>query len=161
MLSQKEAVYNAVQSVHTFEDGSSFSLSSEEKLQVIEIVTAGFQSGEVSMSEAAHEKYIGSGDDKALFTYTRSLVDNWLRKDTRMNGGVKYETKNPGSRAGSGDDTIKNLKALRSTLTDAEQIATIDEAISQRQAELKAERAPKVEVDYDHIPDDVKQALGL
>ena len=58
-------------------------------------------------------------------------------RNTRLNGSEKYEAKNPGSRAGSGDEQIKALKALKSTLTSLEDIEAIDKAIETRTAEIK------------------------
>ena len=46
-------------------------------------------------------------------SYASGLVNNWFRKDIRLNGGMKYEVKNPGSRQGAGDQQLKALKTLR------------------------------------------------
>jgi len=158
MKNQKEAVFTAVASITSIEDNT-VSLTTDQRAQVISIVAAGFEANEISMSEAACVKYLGNPTE--LRKYSSSLVNNWLRKDTRLNGGAKYETKNPGSRAGSQDDMVKNLKALRASITDADKIAQIDEAITTRQAELKAAQAPTVQVNYDLIPADLKSKLGL
>jgi hypothetical protein len=158
MKNQKEAVYSAVASITSI-DNDLVVLSKEERAQVISIVAAGFEASEVAMSEAACIKYLGNPTE--LKKYTSSLVNNWLRKDTRLNGGAKYVTKNPGSRAGSQDDLIKNLKALRASLSDDDKIAQVDEAITARQAEIKATKAPTVEVNFDLIPADLKSKLGL
>ena len=158
MKNQKEAVFAAVTSI-TNVDGNTAILSKEERAQVITIVAAGFEANEISMSEAACVKYLGNPTE--LRKYSSSLVNNWLRKDTRLNGGAKYVTKSPGSRAGSQDEMVKNLKALRASVVDDDKIAQIDEAIATRQAELKAAKAPTVEVNYDLIPADLKSKLGL
>ena len=54
MLSQKQAVYNAVQSVlaesgKSHEDFTKCELSKDERAQVISIVTTGFEQGEVEL----------------------------------------------------------------------------------------------------------------
>lgn len=159
MVNQKAAVYNAVSSITNFEDGDKVTLTTEGRAQIISIVAAGFEANEVSMSEVACQKYLGNPQE--LKKYTSGLVNNWLRKDTRMNGGDKYTTKNPGSRAGNGDSMVKNLKALKSTLTDQDKIDQVEQAIQQRQAELKAEKAKDVAIDFDQIPAELKATLGL
>ena len=156
MKNQKEAVYSAVVSIINV-DGNTAVVTTEERAQIIDIVAAGFEANEISMSEAACNKYLGNPTE--LRKYSSSLVNNWLRKDTRLNGGAKYVTKSPGSRAGSQDELIKNLKALRVTLHDDDKIAQVTEAIAERQAELKARSAPTVDLDL--IPSDLKAKLGI
>lgn len=158
MRNQKEAVFSAVCSVlnqDSFDEA--VELTKEERATVIEIVTQGFANGEVELSEAAQSKY---DSDSKLKTYTNGLVSNWLRKDKRLNGGVKHTIKNPGSRAGAGDAILKNLKLFKSTLTDAEHIAAVDQEIEKRMEQLKAERAKKVEIDMTLIPADLQDLVN-
>ena len=158
MLTQKEAVYNAITSVIDFEDGDKVELTKEQKANVVSLVVAGFQANEVALSDNAREKF---SDSKKLTTYTGGMVNNWMRKDTRINGGDKYITKNPGSRAGSGDATMKNLKLLKSTLTDEDKIAQVETAIEARKTELAAEKAKSVEIDYSQIPVELLETLNI
>jgi hypothetical protein len=158
MLNQKSAVFNAVCSVLGQESfDSAIELSKEDRATVIEMVAEGFTAHEVELSEGAREKY----DSPAkLKTYTNGLVSNWVRKDKRLNGGVQHTIQNPGSRAGSGDKVIKELKKLRSTFTEADQIEACDAEIEKRMAKIKAEKAKNVEIDYSLIPEDLKDLLG-
>jgi hypothetical protein len=158
MINQKTGVYNAVKSITSFDDGFCVQLTKDEKATVIEIVCAGFESGEIEMSEKAKDKYIG---DTKLKSYVGGLVNNWLRKDTRMNGGDKYVTKNPGSRAGSGDTILKNLRLLKSTITDEAKLESIDSAIDARMAEIATEKAKDVEIDFSTIDPELLKKLGL
>ena len=88
------------------------------------------------------------------------MVSNWIRKDLRLNGGEKYETKNPGSRAGQGDDQLKNLKALKAQ--HPEHATEIDVEIAKRVAELGlAKKKNTVTVDLDKIPAELRAQLGL
>ena len=92
------------------------------------------------------------------------MVDNTFRKDKRMNGGVKHEIKNPGSRAGSGDEVVKNLRALLSTTTDESAKSSISTAISTRIEELKAlkpKSAKKVKIDFDLIPEELRHLIAV
>lgn len=154
--SQKEAVFSAI--VEILGDVSGVvELTTEQRKEVISSIMGGFANGTVELSSEASTKY---DTDAKLKSYTQGLVSNWLRKDTRLNGGAKHITKNPGSRAGSGDDTVKALRALRSTLTDADQIAEIDSEIAQRVSALKASKVPKVTINADLIPENLRHLVG-
>lgn len=155
---QKNGVFAAVCSVFNQESfDSAVECTKEQRATIIEIVTKGLSEGEIEMSDAARAKY---NTDAKMKTYTNGLVSNWLRKDTRLNGGEKHVIKNPGSRAGSGDKVVKELRKLKSTFTDPEQIAAVDAEIEKRLAKIKAERAKSVEIDMSLIPDDLKDYLG-
>lgn len=158
MLSQKAAVYNAVQSIHSFDDNQEVTLTKDERAQVVTIVCAAFDAHEVALSDAARAKF---DTPEKLRSYTSGMVNNWLRKDTRMNGGTKYVTKNPGSRAGSADALIKNLKLLKSTISDPDKLTQIEAAIEARQAEIKVEKAKDVEIDFSAISPELLEKLGL
>lgn len=156
-INQKEAVYVATMNYLaeqgiSFDDGQTPSakdvLGSDGRKAVISLVAAGFASGEVSMSDAAKDKY---QTETSIHKYSSELVANWLKKDTRLNGGEKHAAKNPGSRVGSGDDVIRELKKLRQIQAeDAEAVTLIDEAIKARQAEIAP--AKVVSIDTSKLP---------
>jgi hypothetical protein len=76
--------------------------------------------------------------DEELRKYIPGLVNNWMRKDLRLNGGSPYVTKNPGIRAGSGDEQLRNLKLLLTKVSgDSEATAAVKAAIEERQAQIK------------------------
>ena len=157
-VNQKTGVFNAVTSVLEQDSfDSACELSKEQRAQVIEIVTEGFIAEEIEMSAEARAKH---NTDAKMKTYTNGLVSNWLRKDKRLNGGEQYKAKNPGSRAGSGDKVIKELKKLMSTFTEQDQIDAVQTEIDKRLTSLKAEKAKSVEIDMSLIPDDLKELLG-
>ena len=164
-MNQKSAVYAATMSVLAdqgvdFNEGMDIKplLTKDIRKSIISVVTQGILAGEVEFSAEAKAKY---SDQAKVTTYVNGLVNNWHRKDTRFNGGEKYVAKNPGSRAGSGDQVLKNLKALRSTRTDAEELKAIDAAIAKRQGEVTEEKSKKVTVDLDKIPAELLETLGL
>jgi hypothetical protein len=136
---QKEAVYTAISSVLaeagiTINEGDNFAthLNRELRAQVTEILVEGFNSGKISLDKPRE-------DDAELRTYCSGLTSNWLRKDTRMNGGIKYEPKNPGSRAGSTDPQVKAMRTLlqtRDNLSDEDK-KEIQGAIDRRVAEVR------------------------
>ena len=156
VMTQKEAVFSAVSEVLGSFSGSA-ELSTEQRKEVINSIMSGFTSGSVELSSEAASKY---DTDAKLKSYTQGLVSNWLRKDPRLNGGNKYEAKNPGSRTGSGDDTVKALRALRTTLTDAEQIAEVENEIATRVAAFKASKQPKVQINADLIPESLRHLVN-
>ena len=143
MVSQKEAVFTAVTSVCGNNEGP-YTPTREQRAQINLILFEGFKAGSIQLEKEF--------DDAGLKAYVSGLQSNWLRKDKRLNGGVAYTAKNPGSKAGSTDPQIKALRALLSTMTDVEGRMEVQEAIDARLAELK----PKVEVDLSALPEHIK-----
>jgi hypothetical protein len=161
-IKQKDAVYNAIENLFS-QSGKSIegqvALTKEERAEVVEMITVGIHEGEVEFSDEAKTKY---PDFKSIKSYVPGLVNNWLRKDTRLNGNTKYEAKNPGSRSGQGDDVLKNLKALRTqlvTLGDTEGLTAVDQEITNRKSELTKSKAKKVEINVDLIPESLRHLI--
>lgn len=148
-VNQKEAVYNAVSSLGEVIPGQKVELTKAAKESVLDALVQGFEDDEIELSSKQ--------DD--IRKYSVGLLNNWLRKDTRLNGGDRYEAKNPGSRSGSGDDMVKNLRLMLKTEVSAAQKVIIEAAIASRIAVIKPTKV--VEVDYSKIPDDIKKALGI
>lgn len=155
-MSQKASVFAAVCEVLGETVNRLVQLTKEQRVKVIDIVTDSIMSKDTDFSPEARAKYPTRDDVKG---YTNGMVSNWLRKDLRLNGGSKYETKNPGSRAGSGDEVLKNLKNLKTTLTDAEHLKAVDEAIAERQAQVAAEKAKTVTIDITKIPEELRHLI--
>lgn len=111
--------------------------------------------GEVELSDSARAKY-GESVDVLTSKYTMGMVTNWFNKSKELNGGVKYETKNPGSRIGSGDEQLKELGLLRKQLLqigNEDGVRRVDEAITARRAEIQAAKQPVVEINKDNLPE--------
>jgi len=157
MTKQNDAVFAAVCSV-VGADGFSDAvvLNKEQRELVIGMVTDGIMSGNVDFSAEARTKH---DTEAKVKTYVGGMVSNHLRKDKRLNGGEKYQAANPGSRAGSSDDMIKNLKLLRSQLADASDIASIDTAIEARLAEIKALTVKAVAIDVSALPEEFRHLV--
>jgi hypothetical protein len=152
--SQKEAVFNAVTHVlgTSVPDAGAVVLSSEQRKQVNMILFEGFRAGTIELDREF--------TDTELKAYVSGLQSNWLRKDKRLNGGIAYTPKNPGSRAGQGDAQLKALRALQKTQTDPAKIAEIQTYINRRMAEIKPS-ASKVEVNVADLPAELAESLGL
>ncbi len=149
-ITQGEAVFQAVvQVVGTLDGGMKYELTKTQLEQVHEQVVGMFLTG-----VTAHSK---SSDEVTIRKYVPGLVNNWLRKDKRLNGGTSYVAKNPGSRSGSGDESIKAMKTLLSITTDADAKAEIQLAIEARQAEIK----PKVALNVDALPEALRHLVKV
>ena len=130
-MTQKAAVFAAVCNVFGVTSfDAKVEPTKEERAQVNEILFAGFQEGKI-----AYDGELPS--DSELKSYVSGLQSNWLRKDSRLNGNVKYVAKNPGSRAGSTDPQVKAMRQLLATKTDTSERAEIQSFIDKRLAEIK------------------------
>jgi len=139
-MKQSEAVYQALVNVVGSWD-SVCTPTAEQRAQVNAILFSGFRAGTIDLRDM--ESY----DDKGLKSYVSGLQSNWLRKDKRLNGGIKYEAKNPGSRTGMGDASIKAMKALLSTVSDPTGRAEIQGCIDARIAEIAPTKVVTISVD--------------
>lgn len=158
-MNQKEGVFSAVVGiVGDWDKDQACPITSEQRKQVIEQVTEGLLHGEIELSESARAKYDTA--DK-MRKYVNGLVSNWLRKDKRLNGNEEYQIKNPGSRAGAGDDVIKELRKLRSTFSKgSDEYQAIDDQIEKRLEQLRTEKAKTVTIDIDKIPEELRHLVG-
>lgn len=139
---QKDAVFSAINSVLSengiqVNEGDNFAtyLTRELRAQVTNVLVEGFNKGTISLDKTFE-------GDAELRTYCSGLISNWLRKDTRLNGGVKYVPQNPGSRAGSSDPQLKAMRTLLATRVDLsdEDRAEIQGEIDKRLAEVKSSK---------------------
>jgi hypothetical protein len=150
-ITQKDAVFNAISSVLaeagvSVPEGQSYSehMTRERRAQVTNILVEGFNTNTVEL-----DKTFSEADLRA---YASGLQSNWLRKDSRLNGGTKYVAKNPGSRVGAGDAQLKALRALLSSKTDADERSEIQSFIDARVTEIGASKKKTVTVDFSVLP---------
>jgi hypothetical protein len=151
-MKQNDAVFGAVCVVLKC-DGfdSAVDVTSEQREMVVQIVTEGILSGKVSFTNEAKVKY---DTDAKVKGYVVGMVSHHLRNDKRLNGGVKREIKNPGSRSGSGDEQLKALKLLQSNYNNgSEEWHEIEAAIANRTLEIQATRKPKATINIDALPE--------
>lgn len=162
-MNQKDGVYSAVvafceENNIDFQDGNKFDPSKEQRKEIVSMVASAMEAGEVDLSDSARAKH---STPEKLHSYCNGLVSNWLRKDKRLNGGVKYEIQNPGSRAGAGDDVVKELRKLKATFPQgSEQRDAIDQEIEKRLEKIRAEKAKSVEINTDLIPEELQHLIG-
>jgi len=145
-MTQKEAVFMAICNVTGHKDGK-LVISPEQRKQVNMILFDGFRNESIELDR----EYT----DSELKSYVSGLQSNWIRKDKRFNGGIQYQPKNPGSRAGSGDPQLKNLKALLSTMSTTDYTdddrAEVQGYIDVRVAEIATTKQVAT-VNFDALP---------
>jgi hypothetical protein len=155
-MSQKEAVYQAVINVTGHGGEGKCEPTKEQRAQVNAILFEGFKSGAIELDREYN--------DTDLKGYVSGLQSNWLRKDKRLNGGIKYTAKNPGSRARSTDSQLQAMKALLTTMSgpefsDADR-AEVQSHIDARVNELKAAKQAKT-VNFDALPSELRAKFGI
>ena len=154
MTSQKEGVFNAIEAFmiennKEFEVGAKCTLSTEDRKTVIGMLVSATHANELEVKSKKAQADLNA--------YWNGTVSNWLRKDTRLNGGSKYVTKNPGSR--SSDAQLKNLKLLLIKVKGSEHESDVVEAITKRTEEIAVEKNKAVEIDTSFLPDSLKNLV--
>ena len=155
MRNQRTATVEALVNVYNETAESEFVFNGEVNLKDVitpqqkdktkAILFNAFKTKQVSYKPSFQYKV---DNDAELNKYIGGLINNWLRKAPELNGGERYVIQNPGSRTGSSDPQIRELKKLLSKFKGTENEAKIQAAIGNRIAELK----PEVEIDTDLIP---------
>jgi hypothetical protein len=132
MIKQKDAVFAAI----TEAQGNKLE-GKEAIAYAVEKVSAGLMDKTVQHST-------GFTDPAKALGYARSLVANWMSKDTRLNGGEKYA---PKTKRGPQvkDERLRTLKESHKSLiahqADPALIAKVEAAMQARQAEVQAEKS--------------------
>ena len=154
-VTQKEAVFSAITNTLaeynlSFEEGQDVVplMNREIRSQVNNILVEGFKAGTIQIDD--------SYDPSKLKGYASSLQSNWIRKDKRLNGGIAYVAKNPGSRVGNTDASIKAMKVLLATLTSEEEKAEVQGYIDQRMTEINAAKIKATTINFDALPEALK-----
>lgn len=156
---QKEAVFNAVKTVveatGTFAEGSNVAetISKDQRKQIVGMLVEGFNAGTIELNKQF--------DAKEINAYASGLVSNWLRKDTRLNGGAAYTPSKTGTTRSS-DPQIKAMKALLASgqVTDPAGIEEINTFIANRQAEIAKAKRPTISVNFDALPEALREKFA-
>lgn len=168
MFKQSEAVSHFTKQVlgASFQDGVDVKsyITEDQKQQVIDCVTSSIMENGTKISDEAKAKY---SDQKSLRRYVAGMVTNWFNKSPGLNGGGKYETKAPGTRKGSQDEVVKNLRILKKQLTEAgntQGLAEVESALAERLSQLEAAKPRKAKatkpVDESSIPEHLRDLIG-
>lgn len=148
MSSQKEVVFTAVTAVIGVTDGEQVKLTADQRSQIVKIITDAILSGDMSMKDAAKEKY---STEKSARKYANELLSNWLKKDTRLNGGAKYQSKRSPALK-SVDSVLANLMVLLQNIrkdpdADPTAEASVLKEIEDRKVELGLIKRPEIDVE--------------
>ena len=168
-MKQSDAVYQVTVQVLA-ENGIKFTsgetiihdvISREVRSAVADRLVSLFQEGQVELKQTP-ANLAKLADAKLLRSYVTGLMTNWYNKDKRFNAGASYEAKNPGSRQGSQDPVIKELKTLLKHLEekgDEANASKVKDAISDRLSEIKPSvQAPAINLDA--IPDHLRDLVS-
>lgn len=153
-MTQNEAVFQAVLAVFGNKgelDGAvpeTGKWTDDQKNKVYGMLMQSFKAGE-------WDKNSGGQDEAAVMKYIPGLVNNHVRKDTRLNGGTKYEVKRPGIRTGSGDESVKAMRTLLSMTTDPAAKQAIQAEIDKRLETIK----PKTVIDVEKLPESLRHLV--
>lgn len=165
MMNQRNAVVSTILSVleesginYELNGSTSVSevLTDSHKAKIRDILFLGFKQKQISYSADFQHKV---DNDAELKKYVSGLLNNWIRKAPEFNSNTKYQAKNPGSRAGAGDEQVREMKKLLSATTDAKAKELIQQAIDNRLAEIKPTK--EVTINLESIPAELREALGL
>ncbi len=134
-MTQKDAVFSVVTSIivgsgikfQVNKDVAANILTKDMRTQVNNALVEKFLTGDVELSDEARGKLT---DEPALRAYVSGLVSNWLRKDSRLNGGIAAPKKS------NADPQLKALKKLQSSQTDPSRRLEIQTFIDKRTSEL-------------------------
>jgi len=143
-MNQKDAVFSAVVTVLT-EASVDFTVGVTDlglhvnkalRSKITNLLVQQFAADDVKLSTEAKAKL---NDNAKMRTYVSGLISNWLRKDTRLNGGKKETVtrKRASVNKCDTDSQIKALKLLLKTQIDADKKIEIQSFIDKRIAELQ------------------------
>jgi hypothetical protein len=162
MKNQRQATVETIVNVYYDHTGNDYELNgevimndvftSEMKKETHSTLFQMFKGGHIQYRPEFQAKV---DDDAKLTSYISGLVNNWLRKAKELNNGQAYVAKNPGIRAGSGDNIVRELKKLLVKVKGTPNEAKVQAAIDKRLEEIK----PVVEIDTSLIPAELQGLL--
>ena len=147
MKSQKQSVLDAITTIKGI---LSKELTKEEYLKVSEIVLQEIEDGVCRFDSV--DKY---NTIELRFKYVKGMVNNWLRKSSELNDGVKYTpnfTKGPQK-----SETLKALEALAEQLPDNEEVLSALESEKQKESENKVK---KQVINIEALPEHLKKYVS-
>ena len=157
MTTQKQVVISAIIEVTGSINGK-VTLTSEQRKQVLDIIAVQLVEQNCISADATHKDLASLRKH-----YVSGLLTNWMNKAPELNGGVKYEAKNPGSR--TKDATLQALKAIVEQFTadnNPNLPAAVEEYNKCFDALKKAKAKTKsTEIDFSVLPAETLARLNL
>jgi hypothetical protein len=150
VMKQVDAVIAIVSGIQGFVPG--VKLNDAQRKEALDLVCAGLTAGEIDMSAGARAKH---DTEAKMRLYASGLITNWCNKSKELNGGVKYQAKNPGSRSGS--EEFKQAVLLKKYLTEKGQ--DIPEALEQFITDNTPVKTEKV-LEVSALPEHLQKLVG-
>ena len=133
-------------------------LTDVDKKEVRTMLFSQFRDGDITFKSSFQFKV---DDDAELNKYVSGLLNNVIRKAKEFNSGKAYVIKNPGSRAHSSDEPLRELKKLLNQVSlsdDQEAIDEVNEAIVTRKAQIKPKTAA-APINVDALPEHLQHLV--
>lgn len=170
-MSQKEIIFNAIVEVAGSPVDNTISLTKDQRKEVAAILVQATVDGQIKINgKTKNYDFTTEEGMQNVENYWPGTIDNWLRKDTRLNGGVKYETKNPGSRAGMQNKQVKATRGYIKSLEEAqangedvsEKLELATSTLEKLLAEEAIKRAEKLRKKYsaDDLPEELRHLVS-
>jgi len=121
------------------------------------ILFAGFRNDLIATSDEFKSTKVDN--DALLSSYCSGLISNWSKKDSRLNGDVKFQFKNKGIRAGSGDAQVKELRKLLKQTSGTEFEAEVKESLDKRLSEIKVSKVQVIQINADLLPENLRHLV--
>ena len=156
-MKQVDVVINVIKSFTSenninFElSGSKVEFSDNQKNAMTDLLFASYQAGDLSISS---EKAAA-----APKTYLKSMLNNHMRKDKRLNGNVDYKDIKGEGTTRVTDPQLKELKKLYAAVclgNDAEVQEAVKIELDLRQSEVDAKKTKITAIDVNHIPESLR-----
>lgn len=159
-ISQKDAVYSVtIETLNenniSFEEGidcMSSVVDKDIRNTIVEKLLNLFENNKVIVNKQQ--------EDSDLKRYVSGLVSNWAKKDDRLNGGVKHEIKNPGSKLGSTDPVIVELRKMLKEVKGTVYENDVKKELTRRMNEIKKKKMSTSNINASLIPDSLKHLIG-
>ena len=175
MLTQRAAVTQFISGHVEISSDVATLLTSEQRKEVISQLCDGFKDGSIQLKDTPENKKKLENEAK-LREYASGLLSDRLRKDKELNGGIKYQPKDPGKHAGRGNAQIKEMKKLQeiyiisaqdedlddeSRADFADKAEILQEEITSELEKVATAKSVKTEPDYSKLNPDLLERLGI
>ena len=159
-MKQVDVVINVITS-YCSENSINFELSGTkveftdtQKNAMTELLIASYQAGDLTITS---EKAAA-----APKSYLKSMLNNHIRKDKRLNGNVDYKDIKGEGTARVTDPQLKELKKLYAAVllgNDSEVQESVKVELDLRQAEVDAKKSKVTAIDASHIPESLRHLV--
>lgn len=158
-ISQKDAVYEASikvlkENAIDFEEGIDVLqdvLDKDMRESIVCILVESFNQDKIVQNKT-HK-----GDD--LKRYVSGLISNWSKKDTRLNGNTEYTIKKPGSKTGSTDPMVRELRKFLKQVRGTSHEKTVKKELTNRISQIRIEQSKNIIIDPNLIPESLRHLI--